>query len=218
MAGNRIGCSPVPMNSCDDVEALPPADTSPPRHSAANVLIGAAGIGARVMASATLGATAAARAVVQPASAVVRGGLASPPGQAVQAEAHALLDGLDEAGRRDVARARAEINAALDEALDRLVTDILSSGRAKRSIERVLESDELWRLVDRIANSPEVLDAVASATVGLTGVVADEARRRTVTADEFAERVARRVLRRAPREPAPLVLEPVPEEIGPPQP
>ena len=61
--------------------------------------------------------------------------------------------------------------------------------------------------MDRIANSPEVLNAVANASVGLTGVVADEARKRTVTADEFAERIARRVLRRAPREPQPLALE-----------
>ena len=200
------------------MEALPPRDTPPPHYSAANVLVGAAGIGARAMASAAVGATAAARAVVLPASAVVRGGLASPPGQAVQAEAQALLEGLDAAGRRDVARARAEIDAALDEALDRLVTDTLSSQRAKRAIERVLESDELWRLVDRIANSPEVLDAVASATVGLTGVVADEARRRTVTADELAERFARRVLRRAPREPQSVLIEPAPVEDGVPQP
>ena len=99
-----------------------------------------------------------------------------------------------------------------------LVTDTLSSQRAKRAIERLLESDELWRLVDRIANSPEVLNAVANASVGLTGVVADEARKRTVTADEFAERVARRVLRRAPREPQPLALKTASGENGPPQP
>jgi len=197
---------------------MAPSETDPERLSTANVIIGAAGIGARVMASAAIGATAAARAVAQPASAVVRGGLSTPPGQAVRAEAHALLDGLDAAGRRDVARARAEVDAALDEALDRLITDTLSSQRAKRAIERVLESDELWRLVDRIANSPEVLDAIASATVGLTGVVADEARRRTVTADEYAERIARRLLGRAPREPQTVLIEPAPVEDGTPQP
>jgi len=200
------------------VETLAPSDTDPQRLSAANVIVGAAAIGARVMASAALGASAAARAVAQPASGVVRGGLASPPGQAVQAEAQALLEDLDAAGRRDLARARAEVNAALDEALDRLITDTLSSQRAKSAVERVLESDELWRLVDRIANSPEVLDAIASATVGLTGVVADEARRRTVTADEYAERIARRLLGRAPREPQTVLIEPAPVEDGTPQP
>jgi hypothetical protein len=170
------------------------------------------------MASAAIAATAAARAVAQPAVAVVRGGLATPPGQAVQDEAQALLESLDAAGRRDIARARAEIDRAIDSAIDRLTTDALSSERTSRVLERALESDDLWRIVDRIANSPEVLGAIASATVGLSGVVADEARKRTVTADEFAERVTRRLLRRAPREPAPLVLDPAPEEIGPPQP
>lgn len=125
-----------------------------------------------------------------------------------------MIESLDAAGRRDVARAKAELEAALDRATDRFITDLLASQRAKTAIERVLESDELWRLVDRIANSPEVLNAVANASVGLTGVVADEARKRTVTADEFAERVARRVLRRAPRESEPLVIEPVSAEGG----
>ena len=148
----------------------------------------------------------------------MRGGLSTPPGQAARAEAQALLESLDAAGRRDIARAEAELNAALDRAADRLITDTLASQRLKRALERLLESDEVWNLVDRIANSPEVLNAVANASVGLTGVVADEARKRTVTADEFAERIARRVLRRAPREPQPLALETASGENGPPQP
>ena len=193
-----------------------PTPRQPP--TAGNALIGAAGIGARVMASATLGAAAAARAATRPAARAVRGGLATPPGQAARAEANALLESLDAAGRRDVARVRADLNAALDRAADQLVTDTLASQRMKDAIERLLESDELWRLVDRIANSPEVLNAVADATVGLTGVVADEARKRTVTADEFAERFARRVLRRAPREPRVMEIEPSPVESGTPQP
>jgi len=169
------------------------------------------------MASAALGATAAVRTATQPAAAVVRSGMSTAPGQAARAEASALIEGLDAAGRKDLARVQADLNAALDRATDRFITDLLASQRAKQAIERVLESDELWNLVDRIANSPEVLNAVANASVGLTGVVADEARKRTVTADEFAERVARRVLRRAPREPQPLALETASGE-SPPQP
>jgi hypothetical protein len=186
--------------------------------TAGNALIGAAGLGARVMASAMVGATAAVRVATRPAAAVVEGGLATPPGHVVRAEAQALLENLDAAGRRDIARAEAELNAALDRAADRLITDTLASQRLKRALERLLESDEVWNLVDRIANSPEVLNAVANASVGLTGVVADEARKRTVTADEFAERIARRVLRRPPREPQPLALVTASGEDGPPQP
>ena len=170
------------------------------------------------MASATLGAAAAVRAAGRPAAAAARGGFATAPGRAVRSEALSVLESLDAAGRRDVARARAELDAALDRAADRFITDTLASQRAKRAIERLLESEELWRLVDRIANSPEVLNAIANASVGLTGVVADEARKRTVTADEFAERIARRVLRRSPRQPETLVIEPAPAEGGAPRP
>jgi len=198
--------------------ALGPNETPASRPSTANVIVGAAGIGARVTASAALVAVEAARAAARPVSAMVQAGLATPPGQSVRSEAEALLESLDAAGRRDIARARVEIDRAVDSAIDRFTTDALSSQRTSRVLERALESDDLWRIVDRIANSPEVLDAIASATVGLTGVVADEARRRTVTADEFAERIARRLLRRAPREPQPIALDPVPEEIGPPRP
>ena len=170
------------------------------------------------MASATLGAAAAARTAARPAAAAARGSLATAPGRALRTEAHSVIDSLDAAGRRDVARARTELDAALDRAADQLVTDSLASKRLKRALERLLESDELWRLVDRIANSPEVLDAVANASVGLTGVVADEARKRTVTADEFAERLARRVLRRPPREPETVVIERASAEGGTPRP
>ena len=187
-----------------------PEPSPPPR--AGTALIGAVGIGARVMASATIGATAVARAAVRPASTAMRGGMRTPPGQAVRAEVNALIESLDARGRKDLARARSELDQALDRAVERISTDVISSKRTTAALERALESEDLWRLVDRIANSPEVLNAIASASVGLTGVVADEARRRTVTADEFAERIARRVLRRAPRTPQPLALEPSPEE------
>jgi hypothetical protein len=193
-------------------------DEAPIPPSAGNALIGAAGLSARVMASAAIGATAVARAAARPAGAALREGMRTPPGQAVRAEAHALLVNLDAAGRKDIARARAEIDRALDRAIDSVTADAVSSQRTSRAIERLLESDDLWRIVDRIASSPEVLNAIASASAGLTGVVADEARRRTVTADEFAERIARRVLRRAPRGPQPLALEPAPEESGVPHP
>ena len=112
----------------------PTSPRQPP--TAGNALIGAAGLGARVMASACIGATAAVRAATQPAAAVVRGGLSTPPGQAARAEAQALIESLDAAGRKDIARARAELNAALDRAADRFVTDSLASQRAKQAIER----------------------------------------------------------------------------------
>ena len=204
------------VSACDYVGAMSTSEPNTPGQTptAGNALIGAAGLSARVMASAMLGATAVARAAARPAAAAVRGGLATAPGETLRADTRALVESLDAEGRRDLARARAEIDAALD----RVITDALASERLKRMVDQVLDSDELWRLVDRIANSPEVINAVADATVGLTGVVADEARKRTVTADELAERFARRVLRRAPREPQVMEIEPSPVESGTPQP
>ena len=188
---------------------MTPAGAAPTPQTG-NALIGLAGICARAAGSVALGAAAAARAASRPAAAAVRGGLRTPPGQLAGAEARSVLERLDAGGRQDMARIRAELDRALDSAVERFTTDAVSSQRTSRAIERLLDSEELWRLVDRIANSPEVLNAIASASVGLTGVVADEARRRTVTADEFAERVARRILRREPRDPARDVLEPAP--------
>ncbi len=105
--------------------------------------------------------------------------------------------------RRGVAishRARASFGSTLDDSIDRAIDELLGSPRSERVIERILESEQLWTLVDRIANSAEVLDAIASTSAGLAGEVADQARRRTVVADDVAERIARRLLRRPPRE------------------
>jgi len=200
---------------CSTLSATGPSPLSP---NLGNALIGAAGIGIRVAASALAAAESVARAAAVPGALVVRAGLRTPPGEIARAEVRSLMTSLDAAGRRDIARARTELDLAVDRAIDRLATDSITSPRTSRTIERALDSPELWKLVDRIANSPEVLNAIASASVGLTNVVADEARRRTATADELAERIARRVLGRAPREPQPIVLDSAAGESGPPQP
>jgi hypothetical protein len=44
------------------------------------------------------------------------------------------------------------------------------------------------------------MNAITAGSAGLAGEVADQVRRRTVVADDVAERIARRLLRRAPRE------------------
>ena len=68
-------------------------------------------------------------------------------------------------------------------------------------VDRVLESEELWRIVNRIAQSPEVMSAIIAGSASLAGDVADEVRRRTIVAgDDVAERIARRLLRRRARD------------------
>jgi hypothetical protein len=103
--------------------------------------------------------------------------------------------------------------AALDSpATDRIVQRVLESPGVERAIvrvldsqlllsstERALQSEELQRVLERIANSPEVRDAVLKQSAGLADVVGKEVRGRSASADDRAERVARRVLRRRRR-------------------
>jgi hypothetical protein len=180
-------------------------------------VIGVAGIGVRALATAATTARAVTSSAFRPATSATRAGLRTAPGSAVRSEARELFETLDAAGARDIERVKARLGTALDSTIDGLLEDVLASDRSKRVVERVLESEQLWLLVERIANSPEVLNAIASTSVGLTGVVADEARRRTVTADEFAERIARRLLRRAPRESRALPVDAAPGEPVAPQ-
>jgi hypothetical protein len=86
-------------------------------------------------------------------------------------------------------------------ALERLITRVLESSLYDEVIDRVLASQELWRIVEEIAHSPEVLDAISAGSASLANEMAGQVRRRTVAADEVAERIARRLLRRAPRPP-----------------
>ena len=178
------------------------ADETQPNASPSlgNAVLGVAGIGARALAVGTLGAVAVCRTALRPVDAAGRAVLRSPPGDAVRREATALFEVLDEAGRRDLSRARASFSSTLDDSIDRAIDELLDSPRSERAIERILDSEQLWTLVDRIANSAEVLDAITSTSAGLAGEVADQARRRTVVADDVAERIARRLLRRPPRE------------------
>ena len=84
--------------------------------------------------------------------------------------------------------------------LDRLAETVFESRLYDDVVDRVLASEELWRIVDRIAQSPEVMNAITAGSAGLASEVADQVRRRTVVADDMAERIARRLLRRPPRE------------------
>jgi DNA-binding TFAR19-related protein (PDSD5 family) len=83
--------------------------------------------------------------------------------------------------------------------LDRLLARVFDSAFYEALIDQILESEELWRLVERIAHSPEVLDAISAGSASLAGDVAEQVQRRTIAADDLAERIARGVLRRRRR-------------------
>jgi hypothetical protein len=88
--------------------------------------------------------------------------------------------------------------------MERTVGQVIESRLLDQVVARLLESEELWLLVDEIAQSPAVTEAITQQSLGFADEVADEVNVRTRRADAIAERVARRLLRRHPRvEPPP---------------
>lgn len=67
------------------------------------------------------------------------------------------------------------------------------------AVSRLIESEELWVLVDSIAKSPAVTEAIARQSVGFADQVAEEVRDRSQRLDMRLERAARRIARRPPR-------------------
>ena len=92
---------------------------------------------------------------------------------------------------------------ALDSpAMERLVVRVLESRLVDEAVRRVLDGEELWLVVDEIAQSPAVTEAITRQSVSFADQVAGQVRDRSRSADARLERAARRVLRRPPTGPA----------------
>ena len=127
----------------------------------------------------------------------------------------ALL-GLDAALRTDLAKEAADrilSSALVEEILDRLVGRAVDSPEAERLVGRVidsrlvdeavlrlLESDGLWLLVEKIAQSPAVTEAISQQSLGFADQMASVVRDRSRTADDRLERFVTRLARRRARE------------------
>lgn len=118
------------------------------------------------------------------------------------------------AGRRLGDLALAGLDAVLasrvaEEAVDRALASRLAAHTVDRlfdqerlideTVTRLIESDELWVLVDSIAKSPAVTEAISRQSVGFADQVAGGVRERTRRLDMRLEGAARRVARRPPR-------------------
>jgi hypothetical protein len=107
-------------------------------------------------------------------------------------------------------RAEAIADRAIDSAAaERLVARVIEGRLLDAAVARLLESEDLWILVDEIARSPAVTDAIGHQSIGLADEVTGVVRRRSLRADARLENAARRVLRRA--RPAPGPVDPAPE-------
>src|SRR5215208_3483281 len=118
------------------------------------------------------------------------------------------------AGRRMGDLALAGLDAVLasrvaEEAVDRALASRLADHTVDRlfdqerlideTVTRLIESAELWVLVDSIAKSPAVTEAISRQSVGFADQVAGGVRERTRRLDTRLEGAARRVARRPPR-------------------
>jgi hypothetical protein len=95
--------------------------------------------------------------------------------------------------------------------LERLVSEALDSPEAERLagrvidsrlidvvVERLLVSDGLWVLVDEIAQSPSVTEAISHQGAGFANQIAGVARDRSRSADDRLEQLAARLASRLP--------------------
>jgi uncharacterized RDD family membrane protein YckC len=92
------------------------------------------------------------------------------------------------------------VHGALEsETLKRALVDALDSEMVDEVWRRLLASDEAQKLVERIAEAPELRAAISAQSVGLIADVGHTFGRTTRRLDAGAERLARRVLLREPR-------------------
>lgn len=100
--------------------------------------------------------------------------------------------------------------------MERLVAQVLSSRVVEDAVARLIDdavarmpdSEPVWQLIDEIAQSPAVLDAISQQSAGFADLVAGEVRDRTRSVDDRLEHGARRLFRRRIKGPGPGGAEP----------
>jgi hypothetical protein len=100
--------------------------------------------------------------------------------------------------------------------LERVLTAAFQSALPEELIGQLLESEAVWVLVDEIARSPSVTEAIAHQGTGFAEQVAAKARDRSRDADSGVQRLADRLRRRrrAPAKvPDPAALPPPSEDV-----
>jgi hypothetical protein len=88
--------------------------------------------------------------------------------------------------------------------MERLVTRAIESRLTEATMARLIDdavvrlpqSEALWSLVDEVAQSPAVMDAITAQSRGVADDVANDLRERSRDADDWLERTVRRVWHR----------------------
>jgi hypothetical protein len=110
----------------------------------------------------------------------------------------AIRTGLAERIAVDLVESGAVARLLDTDEMEALVGDVLDSRLVDTSVARVLASEELWLVVDEVARSPAVTDAIAHQGAGFADQVAGELGERSRRADARLEGIVRRLLRRRP--------------------
>jgi hypothetical protein len=97
-----------------------------------------------------------------------------------------------------------------EDVLERLKADMASfeeigarEADASRQVASVAITDVYDAVLQSLAQNPELQQLVQQQGIGLTSSVVEEVRQRTVGGDLMVDRIARRILRLKPTEPAP---------------
>lgn len=146
----------------------------------------------------------AAAATLRPLTGVV--GAAAEAGISLEQRA---VDRLLESGELERLLASARLQAIVgqvlrSEGVTELIDTFFDSGLFDHLLDRLLESDGLWRMIDVIAASPAVRAAVSQQGLGFADQVGEAVRRRSRRADRRLERAADRLSRRHPTESRPM--------------
>jgi hypothetical protein len=91
------------------------------------------------------------------------------------------------------------LDALSSDAANQLVDGLFDSGLIDRVLERLLADDGLWHMIDQIAASPAVTAAISQQGLGFASQVGEQIRYRSRQADDWVERIARRIFHRQPR-------------------
>ena len=99
---------------------------------------------------------------------------------------------------------------AIDEVGRPLAAHVIDSGVVDEVVERLLENERFWLLIDEVASSPAVTDAISHQSAGFAEQMAEVVRDRSRNADARLERAARRIIRRPERSAEPELVTPDP--------
>jgi hypothetical protein len=114
----------------------------------------------------------------------------------VDRTAQRLLTGPEVERLLDMALRSERVEQLLSEALESRLVDETITRLVEDTITRLLASESLWVLIDEVAASPAITEAITQHGVGFADQVADEVRERSRHADAWMETIARRLLRR----------------------